>query len=131
MSNLQLTRAAGTNVALINATNYTLLTGSTTGNPLLTYTDSTTKDILFNYQRVLYSECQGRIFPVIRDKYNIVLTDGSNILSLTSTQIGGKNISDIKTNNNLSMDYITYVALSDYSSGTTTMSNLFSSFIMY
>ena len=28
------------------------------------------------------------------------------------------------------MDYITYVALSDYSSGTTTMSNLFSSFIV-
>ena len=84
-------------------------------------------------------------------------------MSLTSTKIGGKNISDIltstsisactdsiisnpindqiltyngskwvntNTNNNLSMDYITYAVLSDYSAGTTTMSNLFSSFII-
>ena len=70
MSNLQLTRASGANVALINATNYTLSTDSTTGIPLITYTDSITKDILFNYQRVLYSESQRRLFAVIWDTNN-------------------------------------------------------------
>ena len=118
------------NSGLIKDTNFTLTTNASTGYPVITYTSATTSNLLYNYTMLIIQECHRRLFPVVRDKNSIFLTDGTNNLTLTSTQIGSKNISDLLTNNNLSMDFITYVALSDYSGSTTTMSNLFSSFIV-
>ena len=99
---------------------------------LITYTDSATKDIIFNYQRALYSECLRRVFPILRDTNTIKLTDGTNNLTLTSTTIGGKSIANLMTSNNLTMDYINYVGILDYSGSpaTHTMNSLFSSFII-
>ena len=115
---------------LLNNTNYTIATDSTAGLPKMTYTDSTTNSLVVNEGQLLIYEAYRRFYPVIRDKNQLILTDGTNPMTITNTTIGGKYISDIKTNNNLSIDYITYVALSDYSSGTNSMSNLFSSFII-
>ena len=83
------------NQPLLNNTNYTISTDSTAGLPKITYTDSTTNSLVVNEGQLLIYEAYRRIYPVIRDTNDINLIDGTNNLTLTSTTIGGKNISSL------------------------------------
>ena len=72
---------------LIANTNFTISTDSTTGNPKITYTDVSAVGILYSESNLMLYETYRRIYPGIRDKNTLVLTDGSNTAALTSTSI--------------------------------------------
>ena len=128
-------KPAGALTGLLIGTDYTVATDSSTGRPLLTYTDLTTQNLACNMNNLIVEESYRRLFPVVRDTNNIYLTNGSNNLTLTSTMIGSKTIENLITNDsyNMSMDLLTYVDSGDYvGSGPAicTLSSLFRSFII-
>ena len=67
-----------------NGTDYTITT-STNGLPTIAYINASTKNLLYNEHLLFLSEAYCRLYPVIRDKNTLVLTDGSNTATLTST----------------------------------------------
>ena len=64
-TNFQYTKKAGSNGTLTKTVDYIISSDGTTGIPHITYINPTASDILLDYQRVLYSECQRRILPVL------------------------------------------------------------------
>ena len=102
ITQFEVIRPAGMNSGLIKDTNFTLKTNSSTGYPVITYTSATTSNLLYKCTMLMLQECYRRLFPVVRDTNNIKLTDGTNSLSIISTAIRGKNISDLLTSTVLS-----------------------------
>ena len=65
---LKVSHVAGGYSGFINGTDYTIATVSTSGAPNITYTDSTTLNLLYNENNPLPSENYRRLYPVVRDK---------------------------------------------------------------
>ena len=51
---------------------------------------------------LMIQECYRRLFPVVRDANQLILTDGTNPMTITNTSIGGKMISNLLTSSSLS-----------------------------
>ena len=72
---LKVNHVAGGYSGFINGTDSTIATDSTSGAPSITYTDSTTSNLLYNENNLSLSEAYRRLYPVVRDKNTIKLTD--------------------------------------------------------
>ena len=68
--------------------NFSISTDITTGVPKITYLDAQTATIKYNENIILVSEAYRRLYPVIRDKNTIKLTDGTHNITMTSTSSG-------------------------------------------
>jgi hypothetical protein len=66
-------------------TDFTLATSSSNGAPVITYTNATTRTLFYSLEHILIYEAYRRLYPVVRDKNQIVITDGTNTVTLTST----------------------------------------------
>ena len=53
MTSIQIYKPSGNNKGLTNGTNYTISSDSTTGKPELTYTDSSTQNLLYNMSNLI------------------------------------------------------------------------------
>ena len=80
------TGSAITTTNLVNTTDYSIDTNPATGYPRIQNIKVTNIQGYYNTLAILVYELFRRIFPVVRDKNTIVLTDsGSNTVTLTST----------------------------------------------
>jgi hypothetical protein len=82
---VRIQRAAGGYIPLVVNTNFTISSNASTGVPVVTYTDSSTNNVMYNETTLLLYEAYRRIYPVIRSKNQIVLTDGTTPITLTNT----------------------------------------------
>src|ERR1039457_1511456 len=74
-----------TKTNLINNTDYTIASDSTSGYPMITNLKSTNIQGYYNGLALHFNELHRRIYPTIRDKNTITNTDGTNTATLTST----------------------------------------------
>ena len=75
---MQIQHAAGVYNNLVNSTDYTVTT-ATSGVPVITYTDSTTSNLVYNENTLLLSEAYRRLYPVIHDTSNIFLVEAIQV----------------------------------------------------
>ena len=76
-------------VTLVQNTDFTVSSSSSTGAPVITYTDSTIlTSMTYNENLLLLSESYRRLYPVVRDKNTIKLTDGTHNITMSSTSSG-------------------------------------------
>jgi hypothetical protein len=80
-TNLQIKRAAGGYLGLVNGTDFTVTTNSSSGVPVITYTDSATNNLIWNLDTLLVSEAYRRLYPVIRNSSDLVLASTSTALT--------------------------------------------------
>ena len=69
--------AAGTYSQLTSGVDYTVTTSSSTGAPVITYTDATITSLTYNENTLLLSESYRRLYPVIRDVNTLNLGSGA------------------------------------------------------
>ena len=79
--------------ALVLGTDYNITTDASTGKPKLTFTNAGT--YYYNMDKLLLNESHKRLVNTIYDNNTIKLSDGTNNLTLSSTTIGGKTISNL------------------------------------
>ena len=82
---MQIFRPAGSYTGMVNGTDYSVSTDSTTGNPKITYLNSTSNNLTYSFGTLGVYELYRRLYPVVRDTNTIKLTDGTNTATLTST----------------------------------------------
>ena len=70
---------------LASGTNYSFDSDPTTGNPRIKNLNATAIKGYYNNLAIIWNELGRRIYPVVRDKNQLVLTDGTNTTTLTST----------------------------------------------
>ena len=56
MTSIQIYKPSGSNKGLTNGTKYTISSDSTTGKPKLTYTDSSTQNLLYNMSNLIVEQ---------------------------------------------------------------------------
>ena len=79
--------------ALVLGTDYNITTDASTGKPKLTFTNAGT--YYYNMDKLLLNESHRRLVNTIYDNNTIKLSDGTKNLTLSSTTIGGKTISNL------------------------------------
>ena len=72
------------NTKFVNNTYFTVTT-ATDGTPLLTYVDPLQCTFIYSLGNLLISEAYRRLYPVVRDKNTLLLTDGTNTQTLSAT----------------------------------------------
>jgi hypothetical protein len=79
---LQVFKNAGSTSGLVNGTDFTVSTDAATGKPAIKYTDAATNTLTYNETTLSISELYRRIYPVIYNSSDIVL-------STTATKLTG------------------------------------------
>ena len=79
--------------ALVLGTDYNITTDASTGKPKLTFTNA--GSYYYNMDKLLLNESHKKLVNTIYDNNTIKLSDGTNNLTLSSTTIGGKTISNL------------------------------------
>ena len=92
---IQVYHFAGNTTGLVNGTDYTVSSNVTNGVPAIKYTDVTTNTLYYNETTLLLSEAYRRLYPVIRDSSDIILSSTSTALS------GYGNVWNIENYNNV------------------------------
>ena len=73
---------------LVNGTDYTIDSDPTSGNTRIKNLNSSTIQGNFNNLAIIWNELSRRIYPVVRDKNTIKLTDATHNITMSSTSSG-------------------------------------------
>jgi len=115
-TDLEIQSAAGGIFPITNNIDFNVSTSSN-GAPIITYTDSTTQNLTYNLDTLLVSEAYRRIYPVVRDASDLVLSSAS----LAITGYTGWNVQNLSTILNFNYSGTTEMSLT--STGTLTAAN--------